>query len=116
MRHRVEVRTGVERRRRWTSEEKGRIVGEAVARGAVIAVVARRHDLTPQHLSNWIRAAKQGRFALPADDETAFVPVVTSVPSRVDAAATGIEIVVVRVAAGTDAATLEAVLRAVKRT
>ena len=48
----VEV-TRVVRRRRWMDEEKGRIVAEAVAPGAVIAEVARRHDLMPQHLSNW---------------------------------------------------------------
>jgi hypothetical protein len=39
-----------------------------IAPGAVIADVARRHDLAPQHLSNWIRAAKDGQFALPADE------------------------------------------------
>src|SRR5262249_14198865 len=65
--HRAEV-TGAVRRRRWSDEEKGRIVAEAIAPGAVIADVARRHDLAPQHLSNWIRAAKDGCFALPADE------------------------------------------------
>src|SRR5271165_1658244 len=74
---RAEV-TGVVRRRWWSDEEKGRIVAEAIAPGAVIADVARRHDLAPQQLSNWIRAAKDGRFALPADDGMAFVPVVVA--------------------------------------
>ena len=69
--------TRVVRRRRWSDEEKGRIVAEAIAPDAVIADVARRHDLAPQHLSNWIRAAKDGRFALAADGIPAFVPVVT---------------------------------------
>ncbi|MBP6011052.1 MAG: transposase [Alphaproteobacteria bacterium] len=68
-RRRVEIRTGVERRRRWTAEEKGRIVAEAVCPGVVLAEVARRHGLAPQHLSNWIRAAKDGHFALPAGDD-----------------------------------------------
>jgi transposase-like protein len=36
--------TGVVRRRRWSDEEKGRIVAEAIGPGAVIADVARRHD------------------------------------------------------------------------
>jgi len=62
---RAEV-TGVVRRRRSSDEEKGRIVAEAIAPGAVIAQVAQRHDLAPQHLSNWIRAA---------DELPAFVPV-----------------------------------------
>ena len=122
---RGEVCSGTVRRRRWTAQEKGRIVAEAVAAGAVIAVVARRHDLTPQHLSNWIWAAKAGRLALPAPEEglilsegaeIGFVPVMTEPRRGVMA---GIEIiigaVVVRVAAGADAATLENVLRAVKQ-
>ena len=66
--------TGVVRRRRWNDEEKGRIVAEAVAPDAVNADAARRHDLAPQHLSNWIRAARDGRFALPADAKPTFVP------------------------------------------
>lgn len=74
---RAEV-TGVVRRRRWSDEEKGRIVAKAITPGVVIADVARRHDLAPQHLSNWIRAAKDGRFALPADEMPAFVPVVSA--------------------------------------
>jgi Transposase len=56
---RAEV-TGVAHHRRWSDEEKGRIVAEEISPGAVLADVARRHDLTPRHLSNWIRAAKEG--------------------------------------------------------
>ena len=123
VRRRAEV-TGVVRRRRWTDEEKGRIVAEAVTRGAVIAEVARRHDLTPQHLSNWVRAAKDGQFALPADDAPAFVPVVSVEPVRTSKAASreraaSIEIEIgsvrVRVRNGADACTIEAVLRAARR-
>src|SRR6185436_19921121 len=71
---RGEVRSGVIRRRHWSEDEKGRIVAEAVAPGAVIAAVAHRHDLTPQHLSSWIRAAKQGRLTLPSETFS-FVPI-----------------------------------------
>src|SRR4029077_13124469 len=78
---RGEVRSGVVRRRRWSDEEKGRIVAEGVAPGAVIAVVARRHELTPQHLSNWIKASKEGRLCLPDRGEIAFVPVVAAGPT-----------------------------------
>ena len=79
--------TGVVRRRRWSDEEKGRIVAEAIAPGAVIADVARQHDLARQHLSNWIRAAKDGQFALPADEMPAFVPVVSVKSARANKAA-----------------------------
>jgi transposase len=124
VRGRVEVRTGMIRRRRWTDEEKGRIVAEALRPGAVIADVARRHDLAPQHLSNWVRAARDGRFALPADSNVAFVPVIASGELHVDGAMSGdqvapIEIAVgcflVRVPSGADGRTLEAVVRAVRR-
>ena len=120
--HRAEV-TGAVRRRRWSDEEKGRIVAEAIAPGAVIADVARRHDLAPQHLSNWIRAAKEGRFALPADAMPSFVPIVVE-PAQAKKAAhenrpVGIEIVIgtikVRVPGGANTRDIEAVLRAVRR-
>ena len=124
VRGRVAIRTGAIRRRRWTAEEKGRIVAEAILPDAVIADVARRHDLAPQHLSNWIRAAKDGRFALPAQDDVAFVPVIATGDPRVDSTGLSdqvapIEIAVgsfvVRVPNGADARTLEAVVRAVRR-
>lgn len=120
---RVEIRTGIGRRRRWADEEKGRIVAEAVAPGAVVSEVARRHDLTPQHLFGWIRAAKDGDIALPADGDASFVPVVLE-PVRPSKAASreraaSIEITVgsikVGVRNGADGRTIEAVLRAVRR-
>jgi transposase len=42
--------TGVIPRRRWEAEKKGQIVAQAIAPGAIIADVARRHNLAPQHL------------------------------------------------------------------
>ena len=92
------------------------MVAEAVAPGAVIAQVARRHELTPQHLSNWIRAAKQGRIALPADEGVVFVPVVAEQGGTPPVAGrSAIEIIsgsiVVRVHSGADARTVETVLR-----
>jgi transposase len=120
---RAEV-TGAVRRRRWSDEEKGRIVAEAIAPGAVIADVARRHDLAPQHLSNWIRAAKDGCFALPADEMPTFVPVVSVKSAQVNKATyerrpACIEIVMgtikVRVPGGANPRDVDAVLRAVRR-
>jgi transposase len=120
-RRHVEI-TSVVRRRRWSDEEKGRIVAEAIAPGAVIADVARRHDLAPQQLSNWIRAAKEGQFALPADEMPAFVPVVpveSAQPSKAAHERRAIEIVIgtikVRVPGGAEARDVETVLRAVRR-
>jgi transposase len=42
---RVEVITGRQRRRRWTAEEKTRIVAESLEADANISDVARRHVL-----------------------------------------------------------------------
>ena len=122
-RGRVEIRTGIGQRRNWSDEEKGEIVAEAVAPGAVVSEVARRHDLTPQHLFSWIRAAKDGKFALPAEAAPAFVPVVveTAEPQKAPPCDRSAPIVItigdvrVRVPGGAEARTIEAVLRAVRR-
>src|SRR5258707_14078247 len=75
----VDIRVGVGRRRRWRAEDKGRIVAESYAPGAVVSEVARRHDITPQHLFAWRKAARAGRLTLPAEEAPMFVPVVTTI-------------------------------------
>src|SRR6266446_3820809 len=82
----VDIRIGVGRRRRWSAEEKGRIVAESYAPSAVASEVARRHEITSQHLFAWRKGAREGRLVLPADAVPMFVPVVTALP-RADAAA-----------------------------
>ena len=82
---RMEIRTGVGRRRRWTGEEKGRIVAEALNGEVAVAEIARRHDMSSQHLFNWIRAARDGRLRLPAEvvsgsEDRLFVPIMASTP------------------------------------
>ncbi|HYZ43766.1 MAG TPA: transposase [Xanthobacteraceae bacterium] len=122
-RGRVEIRTGIGRRRVWSAEEKGRIVAESLRPGAVVTEVARRHELAPQHLFTWRREARRGRLVLPADDGgPLFVPVVTMGAAPLPAtkprpkASIAIELAgaVVRVEAGVDVDWLAAVLRAVK--
>jgi hypothetical protein len=39
---RIEVITGIERRRKWSAQEKAAIVTESLAEGAVVSEVARR--------------------------------------------------------------------------
>jgi transposase len=75
-RGRVDIRVGVGGRRRWSGEAKGRIVAESYVPGAVVSEVARRHDMLPQHLFAWRKAARAGLVTLPADAAPMFVPVV----------------------------------------
>ncbi|MFZ2065458.1 MAG: transposase [Xanthobacteraceae bacterium] len=99
-------------------------MAESFAPGAVVSEVARRHDISPQHLFAWRKAARAGLLSLPADEAPMFVPVVTGLhrdgmtaaASAQGATAITIEIggVVVRAAPGVDPAWLRDVLRAVK--
>jgi len=57
---RVAVLSGPERRRRWTSAEKLRMVEESFASEARVAEVARRHDVHPNLLHGWRRQARAG--------------------------------------------------------
>ena len=50
---RIEVFTGVGRRRRWSEADKTRIVAEIATSGASVCAVARRHGLSPQQLFGW---------------------------------------------------------------
>ena len=70
---RFEVINGAMGRRRWSSDERARILEETLAPGAVVSAVARRHGLTPQQLFTWRREARK---RLEAEARTAFVPAV----------------------------------------
>ena len=61
----VHVLTGPERRRRFSLEEKRRLVGAAFAPGAVVSEVARRADVCPSLIYRWRRELGQapGGFA-----------------------------------------------------
>ena len=119
-RGRVEIRSGVGRRRRWSEEDKGRIVAESYAPDAVVSEVARRHEISPQHLFAWRKAARDGRLTLPADEGATFVPVMMVTPKARPATPSVRSItiemaqVVVRAECGVDVGWLAAVLGAVK--
>jgi transposase len=77
---RLEVFTGAGRRRRWTAEEKARIIAETCAPEASVCAVARRHGLTPQQLFAWRRDARQRAAAEGAKPGLAFASVVLEAP------------------------------------
>lgn len=56
----VEVIISVQCRRRWTSEEKIQIVGEAYLPGNSVSLVARRHGIAGNQLFIWRRLMAQG--------------------------------------------------------
>jgi transposase len=68
---RIEVISGVERRRRWSGEEKARITAESFVAGAHVSDVARRHAMSLGLLHHWRRLARQAGSSA----EAAFVPV-----------------------------------------
>lgn len=51
---------GVQRRRRWTPEEKSRIVEETYLPGHSVSLIARRHGIAANQLFAWRRLMAQG--------------------------------------------------------
>ena len=86
---RFEVINGAMGRRRWSADDRARIIEETLVPGAVVSAVARRHGLTPQQLFTWRRALR----------------------NRVEASG-----VTVRIGDGASFATIAAVIRALKAT
>jgi transposase len=79
--------TVVSTRRIWSQSEKLLIVSEAVAPGASICAVARRHNLSSSLLYRWIKHFK-------ADEpvqKPAFVPIALAPPATAPASAHGTE-------------------------
>jgi transposase-like protein len=78
----VTVLAGPERRRRWTTAEKLRIVEESLSSGLSVVEFARQRDLHPNLVHSWRRQAGE----LPAHGSAArFVPVAVAAPSSGDA-------------------------------
>jgi transposase len=77
---RIELITGNGRRRRWSTDDKTRIVLKSLAPGANVSEVARRHGLSPQQLFGWRREA---RALMGTSAEAGAVPPVPAAPGRV---------------------------------
>lgn len=75
----IEIIPGRERRRRWGSAEKLRIVAETHERGARVSEVAARHDVYPSLLHSWRRQVREGRLGMLAPAR--FVPVQLAEPA-----------------------------------
>ena len=76
---RLEVIEGPSGRRSWPDNVKAQIVRQSFEPGAKVSEVARRHRMSPQQLTLWRRAAREGRLsafsgAEEKAEDVAFVP------------------------------------------
>ena len=115
---RVEVLTGAERRRHWSTAEKAAIVAETLAPGAVTSTIALRHGLHRNQLYAWRREFRSAVVADTGVPVPEFVPIVAQ--GRVAAGSAAIEIeigdMVVRASPGIDLGFLVEVIRVLKAT
>jgi transposase len=67
---RVEVLASIQRRRRYSLDEKLAVLAEAAQPGMSISYVARRHGISPSLLFGWRRRMTEGgKEAVRVDDE-----------------------------------------------
>jgi transposase len=71
----VSVLAGPERRRRWTTAEKLRIVEESLNAGVSVVEFARRRDLHPNLVHTWRWQARKGILSENPNGEARFAPV-----------------------------------------
>jgi transposase len=127
---RLEVFTGAGRRRKWSNEDKARIVAETVASGDSVCAVARRHGLSPQQLFGWRCQLREA--AAENSEEVKFVPAVVDVGASAPALGrerkarrckskpdvgmieVDVEGVTIRVGRGADATMIAAIVQALK--
>ena len=77
---RVEILNGVERRRRWSEDEKARIIEESFTPGAKVSDVARKHGVSRGLIFAWRKEARVDGFAIPAVPRLIPVQLATSSP------------------------------------
>jgi transposase len=111
---RLEVITGVGRRRRWSSEEKARIVAESLDPATTSSAVARRHGLHASQLFTWRQQLQRSASLAETIGGPAFVPVLVAEDRLTPAEILGrmeiaLGLAVVRVGADVDAASLRRV-------
>lgn len=70
----VEIIGRVERRRKWTQEEKAALLSEIEAEGGRVTVVARRHRISESLLYNW-RSAWRMAVSMHRPDPVEFMPI-----------------------------------------
>ncbi|RWK55910.1 MAG: hypothetical protein EOR48_09805 [Mesorhizobium sp.] len=77
--HQIEVITSVERRRRWSREEKERLVAATFEAGASVSEIARSADIHGSQLSRWRKQLCQ--ISAPSVPQLVAVEVVEARPA-----------------------------------
>ena len=81
---RVEVFAGIQRRRRYTVDQKLAVLAEAAVPGMTISYVARRHGISPSLIFGWRRRMTEGgKEAVRADDEVVASAEVRALQKRI---------------------------------
>ena len=118
---RMTVISGAERRRRWSDEDRERVLAAISEPGAVVAEVARREDVCTSLVFKWRREmrqaadAKSGGFA-PVIIEPAPAAPCSSISSNSASAVIEVDLkdARVRIHAGAPASAIAAVLKALR--
>ena len=89
-----EIISRVERRRRWTAEQKVKMLSEVLEPGATVSAVADRNGISRSQLYAWMKRVREGDIpgiSLNGSQEPLFAPVriaaVPTVPTTAPAAA-----------------------------
>jgi len=81
---RIEVLSSIQRRRRYSLDEKMTVLAEAAQPGMSISYVARRHGISPSLLFGWRRRMSEGgKEAVRADDSVVASSEVRALEKRV---------------------------------
>jgi transposase len=65
----IEVITSVQRRRRWSPEEKRALLEEAEQPGNSLSAVARKYGVNPNQLFHWRKLMREGALVAVGADE-----------------------------------------------
>jgi transposase len=119
----VEVIARRERRRRWSEEERRQLLAEAFAPGAVVARVARQHEVAESCLYAWRKRYADGDprdrprlMPVMIAETSATVPTGAAPSSSMAAVVTLPDGTRVEIAGGYPRATLRALIAALRRT